>query len=124
MVASAGIGRTSRRGAGCLGQARPPARGPAATLAATSPGIPLADSGDEGEPMTLTEAYQVLGLDPKASHEAVHAAYRRLAKARHPDRFARLGPAAVATAAFAFERLREAYALTVSLPSEYRGEGK
>ena len=35
----------------------------------------------------------------------------RLAKVRHPDRFARLGPAAVATATIAFERLREAYAV-------------
>jgi DnaJ-domain-containing protein 1 len=93
--------------------ARRPGR-PAATLGAagTAPvGVPLTDAGDEGEPMTFAEAYQVLGLDPQASSEAVHAAYRRLAKARHPDHFAKLGPAAVATATFAFERLGEAYAL-------------
>ena len=77
-------------------------------------GVPLGsdtDAGDEPEPMGLAEAYQVLGLHEDAAPDAVHAAFRRLAKSRHPDRFARLGPAAVATATFAFERLREAYAL-------------
>jgi DnaJ-domain-containing protein 1 len=89
----------------------PRSRRPGASAGASPAGVSLADAGDEGEPMTFAEAYQVLGLDEKASHEAVHAAYRRLAKARHPDHFAKLGPAAVATATFAFERLREAYAL-------------
>lgn len=90
--------------------ARRPGR-PASNLNLVTPGVGPSDAGDDAEPMTLAEAYQVLGLDPQASHEAVHAAYRRLAKARHPDHFARLGPAAVATATFAFERLKEAYAL-------------
>jgi len=88
---------------------RPGRTGMAASAAPV--GVLSTDAGDEGEPMTFAEAYQVLGLDEKASPEAVHAAYRRLAKARHPDHFARLGPAAVATATFAFERLQEAYAL-------------
>jgi DnaJ-domain-containing protein 1 len=61
------------------------------------------------EPMTRAVALRVLGLDMGASRESVHKAYRRLAKTRHPDRFAKLGPAAVATATEAFRRLHEAY---------------
>jgi len=67
---------------------------------------PVAD-----EPMNRAVALQVLGLEGSASRETVHKAYRRLAKARHPDRFAPLGPAAVATASEAFRRLHEAYQL-------------
>lgn len=62
-------------------------------------------------PMTRSVALNVMGLDEGATGEKVHAAYRRLAKARHPDRFAPLGPAAVATASEAFKRLHEAYAV-------------
>jgi len=61
------------------------------------------------EPMTRTIALRILGLEIDASRETVHKAYRRLAKTRHPDRFAKLGPAAVATATEAFRRLHEAY---------------
>ena len=66
-------------------------------------------AGDE--PMTRAVALRVLGLELDASRETVHKAYRRLAKTRHPDRFAKLGPAAVATATEAFRRLHEAYQL-------------
>ena len=62
-------------------------------------------------PMTRAVALRVMGLDDGASGEAVHNAYRRLAKARHPDRFAPLGPAAVAAAGEAFKRLHAAYAV-------------
>lgn len=71
-------------------------------------------SDDEREPegeMTRRVALNVMGLDEGASREKIHAAYRRLAKARHPDRFSPLGPAAVATATEAFKRLHEAYAV-------------
>ena len=84
---------------------------PALPSGTTAPGVAYADAGDEAEPMTRAEAYQVLGLEEQASQNAVHAAFRRLAKTRHPDRFVKLGPAAVATATFAFERLEEAYSL-------------
>jgi DnaJ-domain-containing protein 1 len=63
------------------------------------------------EPMTRAVALRVLGLEMDASRDSVHKAYRRLAKTRHPDRFAKLGPAAVATATEAFRRLHEAYQL-------------
>lgn len=36
--------------------------------------------------MTPAEAYRTLGVDPSASDAALHAAYRRLVKAAHPDR--------------------------------------
>jgi uncharacterized tellurite resistance protein B-like protein len=62
-------------------------------------------------PMDRTRALAVLGLGPRATAAEAHAAYRRLAKVRHPDRFTRLGPAAVQTATAAFERLHMAYAV-------------
>jgi DnaJ like chaperone protein len=65
-------------------------------------------------PMTRKVALNVMGLDEAASSEKVHQAYRRLAKLRHPDRFASLGPAAVATATDFFKRLHEAYAVLSS----------
>ena len=73
-------------------------------------GDPLADAGDEGEPMSLAEAYQVLGLDHEAPHERSMPPTAGWPRPAIPT-FAKLGPAAVATATFAFERLQEAYAL-------------
>ncbi|MBN1956939.1 MAG: DnaJ domain-containing protein [Desulfuromonadales bacterium] len=35
--------------------------------------------------MTREEAYQILGLEPKASQEEIHQAWRRLIKGVHPD---------------------------------------
>ncbi len=35
--------------------------------------------------MTSQEAYQILGLEPDASQEEIHQAYRRLIKGVHPD---------------------------------------
>jgi hypothetical protein len=35
--------------------------------------------------MTREEAYQILGLDPGATSEEIHQAYRRLIKGVHPD---------------------------------------
>jgi DnaJ-class molecular chaperone len=61
--------------------------------------------------MTREAALRMFGLDGGASKDAIHDAYRRLAKARHPDRYARLGPAAQATATVAFQRVQEAYAV-------------
>ncbi|HKL26206.1 MAG TPA: DnaJ domain-containing protein [Desulfuromonadales bacterium] len=48
------------------------------------------DSRKEGESsgfdnMTRQEAYQILGLQPNASPEEIHAAWRRLMKGVHPD---------------------------------------
>jgi DnaJ-domain-containing protein 1 len=58
--------------------------------------------------MTREEALSVLGLEEPIVAASVHAAYRKLAKKRHPDRFAPLGQAAVASATFMFERLQQA----------------
>ena len=66
-------------------------------------------SASADEPMTRLVALRVLGLEATASRESIHRAYRKLAKTRHPDRFAKLGPAAVATASEAFRRLHDAY---------------
>jgi len=69
------------------------------------------------EPMGRAAALRTLGLDAGASTDAVHKAYRQLAKSRHPDRFAKLGPAAVATAAEAFNRIHDAYQVLTSIPT-------
>ncbi len=62
------------------------------------------------EPLTdRAAALRLLGLPDDASAPAIHAAFRRLAKKRHPDRFTQLGPAAVSAATAAFEQLRQAY---------------
>ena len=85
------------------GQGRPPPGQPRTTRAPTPP--------PQRVPMTRDAALRLFGLDQGAPTEAVHAAYRRLAKARHPDRFAGLGPAAQSTAAASFQRVQEAYEL-------------
>jgi DnaJ-class molecular chaperone len=52
---------------------------------------------------------RILALREGATRDEIHAAYRRMAKARHPDRFARLGPAAQAAATAAFQLVHRAY---------------
>jgi DnaJ-domain-containing protein 1 len=82
--------------------------------AATTPLVGMDDGDSEDDsvgPMTRITAFRVLGLDDGANTDSVHKAYRHLAKVRHPDRFSPLGPAAVASAAEAFKRLHEAYAV-------------
>jgi DnaJ-domain-containing protein 1 len=93
------------REAGIPAQASPEAR------ALTDTDRTGSEAREPAERMTREVALRVLGLDETASLEAVHRAYRRLAKFRHPDRFAKLGPAAVSAATSAFERVREAYEL-------------
>lgn len=39
-----------------------------------------------GTGMTREEAYEILGLDPKASNSDIHEAHRRLMQHAHPDR--------------------------------------
>ena len=75
-----------------------------------------AEAPERPEAMTRAVALRVLGLDENASLDAIHGAYRRMAKFRHPDRFVKLGPTAVAAATAAFERVKEAYEL-LSAPS-------
>lgn len=63
------------------------------------------------DPMTR-HAYAVLGLEGLAecaTPAQIRAAYRRLARAHHPDRFVQLGPEAVATATCTFQRIQSAY---------------
>jgi len=50
-----------------------------------------------------------LGLEGTPSDDEIKAAYRRLAKVHHPDRFASAGPEAVKTAELQFKRIRAAY---------------
>lgn len=57
------------------------------------------------------EALNQLGIDESASAEEIKAAYRRLAKVHHPDRFADLDEEIVKAATISFRRIREAYEL-------------
>lgn len=51
----------------------------------------------------------ILGLDETATADDVRAAYRRMAKVHHPDRFSSLGPEAVEAANVSFRRIQQAY---------------
>lgn len=56
-----------------------------------------------------SEALKQLGLDESATAEEIKAAYRRLAKVHHPDRFNDLDEEIVRAATISFRRIREAY---------------
>ena len=62
-------------------------------------------------PLSRSEALRLLGVADGASAEDIQSAYRRVAKRRHPDRFANLGPAAVAVASQLFQRITQAHQL-------------
>lgn len=51
----------------------------------------------------------VLGLDEAATREDIIDAYKRMVKVHHPDKYAALGPEAVAAAEVTFVRIRSAY---------------
>ena len=51
----------------------------------------------------------MLGLEEDASQNDVVAAFRRLAKVHHPDRFQTLGPEAQRAAHETFIRIKNAY---------------
>jgi uncharacterized tellurite resistance protein B-like protein len=70
---------------------------------------PRANDEAEARVITRARALALLGLSEGASADAVRAAFRRLAKVRHPDRFAKLGPSAVAAATESFQQLEGAY---------------
>lgn len=58
--------------------------------------------------------YAVLGIDPGATLDEVKAAYRRLMRKHHPDRYAH-DPAAEARAHVLAQRINHAYAELVAL---------
>ena len=59
--------------------------------------------------MTRLRAMGILGISANSGIEDVRSAFRRLAKVRHPDRFAKLGPSAIAAATESFKQLEAAY---------------
>lgn len=56
-------------------------------------------------------ALAILGLEEGASPADIRAAYQRLAKVHHPDRFASVGPEAERAATITFQRIKGAYDL-------------
>jgi len=56
-----------------------------------------------------SDALKHLGLEDGASHEEIRAAYKRLAKVHHPDRFEGLSVEIIEAANLSFRRIREAY---------------
>ncbi|WP_435747321.1 J domain-containing protein [Nocardioides sp. SYSU DS0663] len=68
--------------------------------ATTAPAAPAADEH---------RAARVLGVGPGASTDELRAAYRRQARALHPDRFHHLGPDAVDRATARFREVVRAY---------------
>ena len=60
--------------------------------------------------MTRARALALLNLTGSPTPDAIHTAFRRLAKQRHPDRFAKLGATAIAAATESFQQLESAYA--------------
>lgn len=63
----------------------------------------------EPPPLSRAEALRLLGVDEGADADAIHAAYRQVAKRRHPDHFANLGPAATVVATGLFQRVNLAH---------------
>lgn len=61
--------------------------------------------------LTRSEAFSRLGLQEGATSAEVKIAYKRLAKAHHPDRFADLDQTVIDVASESFRRIREAYEL-------------
>ncbi len=60
-------------------------------------------------PSTRAQDLAALGLEGNPSTDEIRAAFRRLAKVHHPDRFASAGLEAVKTAELQFKRIRAAY---------------
>lgn len=56
----------------------------------------------------IAEAYSTLGVSPSATDDEVRAAYKRLARENHPDRFAAQGEEARRAAENRFKRIGEA----------------
>ncbi len=53
--------------------------------------------------------YDILGVDKNATKQEIHAAYRRLVKQYHPDRFAHLGKEFQELASKKFIEIKDAY---------------
>lgn len=72
------------------------------------------DASDRSSSSTPDEIQRIrdlafLGLEEEASREEIRAAYRRMCKVHHPDRYATLGQDAVAAAEVTFRRVKVAY---------------
>ena len=63
------------------------------------------DSSSSG----IEAAYAVLEISPKATHDEVKTAYRRMAMKHHPDKVATLGPEVQKAAEEKFRKIQEAY---------------
>jgi DnaJ-domain-containing protein 1 len=73
-----------------------------------------ATGGRDRPPRPQEWAFATLGVNYGASREEIKTAYRCLAVQHHPDRFARDGDAAIASATETFRRIKAAYEELVS----------
>lgn len=65
--------------------------------------------GEDSEVMPAPVALRILGLHGNPSKSEIKAAYRKLAKRHHPDKFARLGTNAMHFSNSIFLRIKQAY---------------
>lgn len=79
--------------------------------ASSSTGQSRSDSPRPSGNSRRSEALKHLGLEGGASQEEIRAAYKRLAKIHHPDRFEGLSVEIIEAANLSFRRIREAYEL-------------
>jgi hypothetical protein len=100
----AGARRAEERGRGASRPPSPPPRRPP-----PAPERHVVTPPPEGEPLTLAQALEVLGIGPTADRAAIERAYRDRSVQCHPDKVAHLDPEFQALAERKFRRLREAY---------------
>lgn len=91
-------------------QARPAENlGPDEQATTSTGSSTTSDTFEPDNAMTRRKALKMLNLDAEPTPDELRSAFRKLAKARHPDRFVKLGPAAVAAATESFQKLEAAY---------------
>ncbi|RJP38286.1 MAG: J domain-containing protein [Desulfobacteraceae bacterium] len=73
---------------------------------------------DAAQGDSMLDPYAVLGVEPGASAEEIHAAYREAAQKFHPDKVSHLGEEFQALAQQKFVEIQEAYEV---LKKEKRG---
>jgi DnaJ like chaperone protein len=56
-----------------------------------------------------SNSYRILGVDPSATNEEIKKAYRKMAVAHHPDKYAQMGEEHQKAANEKFQKIQDAY---------------